>query len=149
MKSGEPGYERHKEQANAHAREMSKSAREIGPIPPPIDAARRESCRQNFRLFCETYGAESFPLEWSDDHLRAIEKIEAAVLRVPIGPEVVLGVDGVHPAGRRRVGGRVEHVDPTAHRPAAEQTTGLVGQTVVEVADDGQVALVAETQHGR
>ena len=57
------------------------AGRDIGPPPAVADAARRESCRHDFRLFCETYAAESFPLEWSPDHLTAISKIEGAVLR--------------------------------------------------------------------
>lgn len=81
MKNGDPGYERHKEAANRHARSKSVSAREIGDMPAVVNAARRDACRENFRLFCETYGGESFPLAWSPDHLTAIAKIEAAVLR--------------------------------------------------------------------
>ena len=80
MKSKEPGYERHKETANRHARDKSQNARDIGDLPPVVNVARRDDCRESFRLFCETYGAESFPLAWSPDHLTAIAKIKAAVL---------------------------------------------------------------------
>lgn len=59
----------------------SKAGREIGPLPAVKDPARREACRLSFRKFCENYGVESFPLAWSADHLKAIAKIESAVLR--------------------------------------------------------------------
>ena len=62
-------------------RNASKAGREIGPIPPPKDTARRDACRTDFRLFCEIYLPESFGLAWSDDHLKSIARIEAAVLR--------------------------------------------------------------------
>lgn len=67
--------------AGHRSRQVHNTARDIGDLPPPSNPARRESCRPSFRLFCETYGAESFPLAWSADHLTAIAKIEAAVLR--------------------------------------------------------------------
>ena len=50
-------------------------------MPPVEDAGRKEACRLNFRLFCETYFPEVYALNWSDDHLRAISKIEQAVLK--------------------------------------------------------------------
>jgi hypothetical protein len=80
-KSDPTAYEKHRQRAADRNARMSESGRDIGDIPPPADAARRESCRLNFRLFCETYGADSFPLAWSDDHIKAIAKIESAVLR--------------------------------------------------------------------
>jgi hypothetical protein len=74
-------YEREKERSTERGRERRSAGRDIGPPPAVVDAARRDSCRLDFRLFCETYAAESFPLAWSPDHLTAIGKIEAAVLR--------------------------------------------------------------------
>jgi hypothetical protein len=62
-------------------RRASAAGRDIGSIPPVKDVKRRDACRDSFRQFCEVYGAESFPLAWSADHLTAIAKIEAAVLR--------------------------------------------------------------------
>jgi hypothetical protein len=75
------GYDAHKERAAAHGRAVSAAGREIGDIPAVKDAARNEKCRLSFRVFCETYGPDAFPLAWSKDHLTAIDKIEAAVLR--------------------------------------------------------------------
>jgi hypothetical protein len=74
-------YEREKQRVSAARRSVSAKGREIGDLPPVKDAKRRASCARDFRLFCETYLAESFPLAWSPDHLTAIAKIEAAVLR--------------------------------------------------------------------
>ncbi len=74
-------YEDIKSRTGERARRVSAAGRDIGPPPAVVDPARRDSCRLDFRLFCETYAAESFPLAWSPDHLTAIGKIEAAVLR--------------------------------------------------------------------
>jgi hypothetical protein len=59
---------------------QSESARDIGPIPAVKNARRREKCRLNFRLFCETYFKKTISLDWSDDHLKAISKIEVTSL---------------------------------------------------------------------
>jgi hypothetical protein len=74
-------YDAEKNRAGKRSRAITSTARDIGDLPPVVDAKRRDACRQDFRRFCETYGAESFPLAWSADHLTAIAKIEAAVLR--------------------------------------------------------------------
>jgi hypothetical protein len=74
-------YDDIKARTGERSRRVSAAGRDIGPPPAIVDAARRESCRHDFRLFCETYLAESFPLAWSPDHLRAIAKIEGTILR--------------------------------------------------------------------
>lgn len=74
-------YEDIKSRTGERSRRVSAAGRDIGPPPAVVDNARREACRMDFRLFCETYLAELFPLEWSPDHLTAIAKIEGAVLR--------------------------------------------------------------------
>jgi hypothetical protein len=74
-------YEKQKQQGGSWSRRLAAAGRDIGSIPPPKDKKRLQDCRENFRLFCETYGAEAFPIAWSPDHLAAISKIEAAVLR--------------------------------------------------------------------
>ena len=73
-------YEQMKEAARSRNRSASEQGRDIGPISPPQDAARRASCEKNFRLFCEIYFPQTFYLAWSSDHLTAIAKIERAVL---------------------------------------------------------------------
>jgi hypothetical protein len=72
--------ESHRDSALRHARNQSESVRDIGPVPAVKNAKRRESCRNDFRLFCETYFKTAFHLAWSDDHLKAIAKIELTTL---------------------------------------------------------------------
>jgi len=74
-------YDRHKKRSASAKRIVSSEARDIGEMPKVTDPKRRESCRQGFRAFCETYLTDLFPLAWSPDHLTAIAKIEGAVLR--------------------------------------------------------------------
>lgn len=74
------GYEAHRESAAQRQSELSLAGRDIGELPAIVDEARKESCRFDFRKFCETYFPEVYNLEWSDDHLRAIEKLQKAVL---------------------------------------------------------------------
>ena len=74
------GYEAHKTEMARRNREASAAGRDIGDIPEVSDPERRESCRMDFRLFCETYFHDSFSLKWSDDHLKCISKIEQCVL---------------------------------------------------------------------
>ena len=61
--------------------ERSLEGRDIGELPAVENEARKESCRLDFRKFCETYFPEVYVLEWSEDHLRAIEKIQKSVLK--------------------------------------------------------------------
>ncbi len=58
----------------------SFTGRDIDALPEIIDAGRKEACRRNFRLFCETYFPQTFHLSWSPDHLKVIARIEQAVL---------------------------------------------------------------------
>jgi hypothetical protein len=62
------------------SRTQSAAAREIGAIPPPADQERRDGCELDLRGFCETYLSAIFALAFSEDHLRAIRKIERAAL---------------------------------------------------------------------
>lgn len=69
-----------REREAARNKATSQSGRDIGELPPVVDPARKAACRLNFRLFCETYFADQFYLEWSADHLEIIAAVEAAVL---------------------------------------------------------------------
>ena len=60
--------------------EKSLEGRDIGDLTPVDDPERKEKCRLDFKLFCETYFPEVYQLKWSDDHLRAIAKIQKSVL---------------------------------------------------------------------
>jgi hypothetical protein len=73
-------YERRRERSRRKQSEQARKGRDVGPLPKPVDPIRREACRRNLRLFCETYGGGTFALEWSEDHLRVIAKLEATIL---------------------------------------------------------------------
>jgi len=62
------------------SREDAAAGKEIGKLPDVVDSARKESCRLDFRLFCETYFAHRFPLAWSDSHRKCIDRIQTTVL---------------------------------------------------------------------
>lgn len=72
-------HDRHRERIRAYDAAESRSGRDIGPIPPIANVRRRSRGRDSFRLFCETYNAPLFYLEWSETHLKAITKIEETV----------------------------------------------------------------------
>jgi hypothetical protein len=55
-------------------------AQDIAPIPAVKDKARRDACARDFATFCKTYGAAMFRLAWSQDHGKAIERIEQAAI---------------------------------------------------------------------
>ncbi|MEL6396605.1 MAG: terminase gpA endonuclease subunit [Planctomycetota bacterium] len=74
-------YEHHKATEAARNRARSLAGRDIGELPEIEDHERREGCRLDFKLFCETYHAERFYWGWSADHLLAIERIEQCVLK--------------------------------------------------------------------
>jgi len=63
------------------SRKLSAAGRDIGDIPDVLNEKRRKKCRKSFRLFCEQYHKDLFSRAWSPDHLKAIEKLESAVLR--------------------------------------------------------------------
>jgi len=74
-------YTRRKAAARSRQAAQVAAGQEIGSLPPIADPRRRAACNTSFRLFCETYFPERFYLRWSEDHLRVIARIEAAVLR--------------------------------------------------------------------
>lgn len=79
-KLADGGYESQKEKAYKRSQMLSQSGRDIGDLPEVSDPERKESCARNFRLFCETYFSHIFDLEWSEDHLKVISRIENSVL---------------------------------------------------------------------
>lgn len=74
-------HDRQREAKRAWAASQSQSGRDIGSIPPIADLERRASCRFDLRRFCETYNPAALYYNWSDAHLRAIQRIEEAALR--------------------------------------------------------------------
>jgi hypothetical protein len=74
-----PGsYEVYREKQAAISRARAAKGREIGSIPDIANPERREACTLSLKRFCETYNPEAFSLGWSDDHLRAIDRIQEA-----------------------------------------------------------------------
>lgn len=76
--SGE-AYERHKKKMAEVQRKVWSDSRDIGAIPPPVEKARRDSCRRDFGKFCKTYFPGTFRHSWSPVHKRLIEMIEMVV----------------------------------------------------------------------
>lgn len=73
-------HEAHREREASRNKAASLAGRDIGELPPVANKKRRERCRRNFKLYCETYHASTFYLPWSQDHLDVIKAVEAAVL---------------------------------------------------------------------
>lgn len=74
-------YERKKAASRNRSAIKSRQGRDIGPLPPVKDVNRKAEALRSLRVFCEKYFPNRFPLAWSDDHLRAIAKIELAITR--------------------------------------------------------------------
>lgn len=74
-------YEGHRERQGDKQRQQSRSGRDIGPVPAIGNVSRRARCRSSLRRFCEVYNPEAFSLAWSEDHLRAIARLEEAATR--------------------------------------------------------------------
>ena len=74
-------YEEKKNAARNRNLALAMAGRDIGELPEVVNPERKKKCRTDFRLFCEEYFPETFSLEWSPDHLKAIHKIETAVLK--------------------------------------------------------------------
>ena len=79
--SKENYYEERKNAARERNLTLALSGRNIGDLPDVKNPEKKAECQENFRLFCETYFPHTFNLEWSEDHLKVIEKIENSVLR--------------------------------------------------------------------
>lgn len=72
-------YDAHKDRSRQRQATLSRTGRDIGPIPAVADPARRAASLADFELFCRTYFPHTFQLDFCDDHRRAIRKIELAV----------------------------------------------------------------------
>ena len=76
-----PDYEAMKEAARARNARLSAIGRDIGEIPEVQHPRRKRKAQHGFEYFCKTYFPQVFHLPWSPDHLKAIARIEDAVLR--------------------------------------------------------------------
>ncbi|MCY2927889.1 MAG: phage terminase large subunit family protein [Planctomycetota bacterium] len=72
-------YQRVKDRAKARSSAIVLAGQDIAPLPKVADARRRARADRDFKFFCETYFPHLFTLEWSQDHLRVIGKIERVV----------------------------------------------------------------------
>lgn len=73
-------YEAHKARARDRNARLSRSGRDIGPIPPVADKARRERCERDLLAFLNTYFGHIFTLPWCPDHLTVIAQTQQSVL---------------------------------------------------------------------
>lgn len=71
-------YKRSAQRAR-NARE-SLAGRDIAPLPQVVNPGRKALCERDFQKFCESYFPETYILDWSPAHLKAISRIETAVL---------------------------------------------------------------------
>jgi len=77
-RSARSSYERKKTRATARERAVSRLARDIGPIPPVADPARKARTLRSLFAFAESYFPKRFFLDWSDDHRAVIRRLEYA-----------------------------------------------------------------------
>lgn len=75
-KGGGSSYEAHKGRTRERQRELAAAGKEIGPIPPVVDQARRDRCRSSILDFCRTYFPGRFPWRFSSVHEQAGERID-------------------------------------------------------------------------
>jgi hypothetical protein len=73
-------YDKHRRRQAERAKEQSTEARDIGPIPKVKNARRRNACEKDLKKYLLTYYPESFPLPFSDDHLRILDEIQTRAL---------------------------------------------------------------------
>lgn len=78
---GNADYRSKVEQTNATNLRRSREGRDIADeYPDPADSSRRLACAKSLRQFAEQYFPSRFPLKWSPDHLRVIDRLEAVIL---------------------------------------------------------------------
>lgn len=77
---GDDAYERKKARESARGRKQSAKAREISPVPPVKDPARKAAALESFQLFCESYFPNRFRLAWSPDHLTILADFERIIV---------------------------------------------------------------------
>jgi hypothetical protein len=73
-------YAKEKERKRRYAAQRAMVGRDIAPLPPIADPARRRAALGSLRVCMETYFSHIFKLAWSPDHLYAIRKMEEAIV---------------------------------------------------------------------
>jgi len=66
--------------AAARSARLSAAAREIAPCPPCADPDLRDRCLADLRTFLETCFPQTFRLAWSEDHLKAIRRLQHVIV---------------------------------------------------------------------
>lgn len=74
-------YQKNLEDTKRRQRAAAYNNANIGPPAPCADPGRRAACEHSLRQFCETYLADTFNLEWSDDHVEVIGILEDTLLK--------------------------------------------------------------------
>ena len=73
-------YDRRKDRERQRQADKSREGRDIGPMPKCTDPKLVAKLKKSLRMFCEVCLPGRFKLKWSKDHLKAIERIERAVI---------------------------------------------------------------------
>ncbi len=74
-------YREKLEADNVALKERSRACRDVADgYPGPGDLDRRAACARDFKRFAKVYFPAAFPMPWSKDHRRVIERIEDVVL---------------------------------------------------------------------
>ena len=76
-------YEKRKERARRDQAEQSRKGRDVGPLPEVAseDQELVDRCKDDLKLFLETFLGAIFCLKWSEGHLRAIKTLEETILK--------------------------------------------------------------------
>ena len=64
---------------NSYNMQRRRDSANIGDPPEVVDPERKEACRNDLRLFCETYRPQAFSKGFSDDHLSVIKLAEKTI----------------------------------------------------------------------
>jgi len=71
----------HRDREAARRREISKSVKEVGPLPGVVNPARKARGRKSLQAFAEEYFPRRFKHAFADPHLAAIASMEACTDR--------------------------------------------------------------------
>ncbi len=64
----------------ASKNEANKLARDIKPMPSVVDPIRKEACRYDLKIFCETYYPDAVYMGWSKTHLQYLKNLQIVIL---------------------------------------------------------------------
>ena len=80
MKPAGDDYRKRRDMMAARQAASSRAARDIAPMPPVQNVARKIAAGQTLTCFAETYFPEKFTLAWSPDHRQFIEDLQRGIL---------------------------------------------------------------------